>query len=72
MKTSTRKPPEPIQAVIGKVTPNAPGRGWDIALEPDCTTWITVHDNEVECAPKPGDIVTIQPPFVLAHEPIEV
>jgi hypothetical protein len=58
--------------MIGKVTPNSPGLGWDIALEPDCSIWLTVHENEVECEPKPGDIVTIQPPYVLTHESIEV
>ena len=61
--------PKEIEAVIGKVTPNAPGKGWDIALEPDCTTWLTMHEDEAMSLPLPGDIVMIQPPYITEHHP---
>jgi len=69
-QNSTRMIPKPIEAVVGKVTPKPDG-SWDIALMPDCTTWLSIHENEVECEPQPGDIVTIQPPYVLAHQSID-
>lgn len=62
--------PAPIKAVIGKVTPNGPGKGWDIALKPDCTTWLTMREDELKSiTPCVGDIVTIQPPYVIDHDP---
>jgi hypothetical protein len=61
--------PVPIKAVIGKVTTNGPGNGWDIALEPDCTTWLTMHDGEAKAMPCIGDTVTIQPPYIIDHDP---
>jgi hypothetical protein len=57
---------EDIIGVIGKV--KATPSGWNIALMPDCTTWLTLHKSETKIGePRPGDTVRIQVPRILDH-----
>lgn len=60
--------PKPIQAVIKTVTTNPGGKSWDVSMEPNGDLWLTVHLGDTIADPKPGDILTIQPPYILAHE----
>ena len=52
-----------MQAVVGRVKDR--GDEWEIALAPDCGTWLTVPVERFQQRPEIGDIVTIRKPRVL-------
>ena len=54
------------KAVIGKVTRKS--FGWDVALAPDNTTWLSVYEADGFKEPKVGDVITVMPPQAISIE----